>query len=155
MMTSGEDLPKNVTSIIEDCGYTNVNEELGYQLDQLFGLPAFPLMNVTSLVTKIRAGYFFGEADAVKQLQKNTRPIFLSMAMRIRLFLIRCWKFCITRPMHQKKSGLFQVPSMRKATKQIQRFIKKNCSFLDKYDHPAVNKKCRFKKNRHFCDPGL
>ena len=43
MMTSGEDLPKNVTSIIEDCGYTNVNEELGYQLDQLFGLPAFPL----------------------------------------------------------------------------------------------------------------
>lgn len=59
MMTSGEDLPKNVTSIIEDCGYTNVNEELGYQLDQLFGLPAFPLMNVTSLVTKIRAVFLW------------------------------------------------------------------------------------------------
>lgn len=76
MMTSGEELPKNVTSIIEDCGYTSVNAELGYQLDQLFGLPAFPLMNITSLVTKIRAGYWFGEADAVKQLAKNTRPIF-------------------------------------------------------------------------------
>jgi fermentation-respiration switch protein FrsA (DUF1100 family) len=75
MMTSGEELPANVTAIIEDCGYASVNEELGYQLDQLFGLPAFPLMNVTSLVTKIRAGYFFGEADAVKQLAKNTRPM--------------------------------------------------------------------------------
>ena len=117
-------------------GYTNVNEEL-YQLDQLFGLPAFPLMNVTSLVTKIRAGYFFGEADAVKQLQKNTRPIFLSMAMRIRLFLIRCWKFCITRPMHQKKSGLFQVPSMRKATKQIQRFTKKKLQLFGQIRSPS------------------
>lgn len=76
MMTSGEELPENVTSIIEDCGYTSVNAELGYQLDQLFDLPAFPLMNVTSLVTKLRAGYWFGEADAVKQLAKNTRPIF-------------------------------------------------------------------------------
>lgn len=76
MMTSGEELPDNVTSIIEDCGYTSVNAELGYQLDQLFDLPAFPLMNVTSLVTKMRAGYWFGEADAVKQLEKNTLPMF-------------------------------------------------------------------------------
>ena len=32
-------------------------------------------MQVTSLVTKVRAGYFFGEASAVDQLKKNQRPM--------------------------------------------------------------------------------
>ncbi|MGM0124191.1 X-Pro dipeptidyl-peptidase [Enterococcus sp. AZ194] len=75
MMTSGEDLPKNVKAIVEDCGYSSVTGELSYQLKELFGLPSFPLIPVTSAVTKIRAGYFFGEADALKQLKKNTTPM--------------------------------------------------------------------------------
>ncbi|MBO1306438.1 alpha/beta hydrolase [Enterococcus sp. 669A] len=75
MMTSGEELPDNVKAIVEDCGYTSAKDELSYQLKQMFNLPQFPLIQVTSLITKIRAGYFFGEADAVKQLQKNTTPM--------------------------------------------------------------------------------
>ncbi|WP_301359212.1 alpha/beta hydrolase [Enterococcus spodopteracolus] len=75
MMTSGESLPTNVKAIIEDCGYSSVNEELAYQLNELFSLPLFPLIQVTSLMTKIRAGYFFGEADAIKQLEKNQLPM--------------------------------------------------------------------------------
>ncbi|MTD38959.1 alpha/beta fold hydrolase [Erwinia sp. CPCC 100877] len=75
MMTSGEKLPKNVKAIVEDCGYATVNEELAGQLQELFNLPAFPLVPVTSLITKIRAGYFFGEASSVAQLKKNKTPI--------------------------------------------------------------------------------
>ncbi|STD23699.1 alpha/beta hydrolase [Enterococcus mundtii] len=75
MMTSGEPLPTNVKAIIEDCGYSSVNEELAYQLNELFSLPPFPLIQVTSLMTKIRAGYFFREADAIKQLEKNQLPM--------------------------------------------------------------------------------
>lgn len=75
MMTSGENLPHNVRAIVEDCGYSNVNDELAYQLKQLFHLPAFPLVPITSLFTKLKAGYFFGEADARKQLAKNHTPI--------------------------------------------------------------------------------
>lgn len=75
MMTSGEKLPDNVKAFVEDCGYSSVNEELSYQLKQMFNLPPFPLIPVTSLVTRVRAGYFFGEADAVKQLHKNKRPM--------------------------------------------------------------------------------
>jgi fermentation-respiration switch protein FrsA (DUF1100 family) len=75
MMVSGEELPKNVVSIIEDCGYSSINAELAYQLKDMFNLPAFPLIPATSLMTKMRAGYFFGEGDATKQLAKNTRPI--------------------------------------------------------------------------------
>ncbi|MGX7195229.1 alpha/beta hydrolase [Enterococcus olivae] len=75
MMVSGEELPDNVVSIVEDCGYSSINDELAYQLKDMFRLPAFPLIPMTSLITKLRAGYFFGEGDAVKQLAKNTRPI--------------------------------------------------------------------------------
>ncbi|MBL1228594.1 alpha/beta hydrolase [Enterococcus sp. BWB1-3] len=75
MMTSGEKLPKNVKAIVEDCGYTSAKDELTYQLKEMYNLPGFPLIEVTSGITKIRAGYFLGEASSVKQLKKNKTPI--------------------------------------------------------------------------------
>ncbi|WP_294550865.1 alpha/beta hydrolase [uncultured Pseudoflavonifractor sp.] len=75
MMTSGEaDLPANVKCIVEDCGYTSVWDEFAEQLHQLFGLPTFPILDVTSLVTQIRAGYTFREASAVDQVAKSVTP---------------------------------------------------------------------------------
>lgn len=75
MMTSGEDLPRQVKAIIEDCGYTSVKDQLTYQLGRMYKLPSFPLLHSTSLLTKLRAGYSFGEASAVKQVQKSKTPI--------------------------------------------------------------------------------
>ncbi|MHC5218059.1 alpha/beta hydrolase [Enterococcus sp. LJL128] len=75
MMTSGEKLPENVKAIVEDCGYTSAEDELSYQLKEMFNLPKFPLIYVTSGITKLRAGYFFGEASAVDQLKKNKLPM--------------------------------------------------------------------------------
>lgn len=75
MMTSGEELPENVKAIVEDCGYSSVWGEFSYQLKALFKLPEFPLMHFSSLVTKIRAGYFLDEADAVKQVEKCVTPM--------------------------------------------------------------------------------
>lgn len=75
MMASGEDLPENVRAIVEDSGYSSAWEEFGYQLKSLFGLPAFPLMHFTSLITRVRAGYWLGQADAVAQVAKSQTPI--------------------------------------------------------------------------------
>lgn len=75
MMTAGEELPENVKAIIEDCGYDTVENELSFQLGDMFGLPSFPLLPVTSAYTDLRAGYNFKEASAVKQLEKNTLPM--------------------------------------------------------------------------------
>ncbi|WAA09073.1 alpha/beta hydrolase [Fervidibacillus albus] len=77
LMVSGEKLPDEVKGIIADSGYTSVKEELKYQLKHLYGLPSFPILDVTSMITKIRAGYFFGEASAIEQVEKNTRPLFI------------------------------------------------------------------------------
>lgn len=74
MMTSGEELPSNVKVIIEDCGYTSVKDEFAYQLKALFKLPSFPIINVASLMCKMKAGYWFGEGSAVKQVAKSKIP---------------------------------------------------------------------------------
>jgi len=75
MMTSGELLPDQVKCIVEDCGYTSAQDELSYQMKRMYHLPAFPLLQATSLLTKLRAGYSFAEASALKQVEKNTKPM--------------------------------------------------------------------------------
>lgn len=75
MMTSGEaDLPANVKCIVEDCGYTSVWDEFAEQLDQLYGLPPFPILNAFDVVCRIRAGYSIVEASAVDQVAKSHTP---------------------------------------------------------------------------------
>ncbi|WMT38883.1 alpha/beta hydrolase [Paenibacillus sp. D2_2] len=74
MMTSGERLPVNVKAVVEDCGYTSVKDELSFQLKRMYHLPTFPILHATSLLTKLRAGYFFGEASALKQVRKSHTP---------------------------------------------------------------------------------
>jgi len=77
LMASGETLPPQVKGIIADCAYTSARDILAYQMKQRYGLPAFPFMNVTSLICKWRAGYYIGEASVLKQLKRSTLPILL------------------------------------------------------------------------------
>lgn len=74
LMTSGEELSENVVAVIEDSSYTSVWEEFSYELSHLFHLPEFPILPVTSLLTKHRAGYEFKEADVIKQVRKSKTP---------------------------------------------------------------------------------
>lgn len=76
MMASGEsDLPSNVKVIVEDCGYSSVDAELSFQLSDMYSLPAFPMIPVTSLLTEVKVGYSFYEASAINQLNNNVKPI--------------------------------------------------------------------------------
>ncbi|QIK69707.1 alpha/beta hydrolase [Erysipelothrix sp. HDW6C] len=77
MMVSGEKLPPNIKGIIEDCGYTSVEDEVTFQLKKIFKIPPFPLIPLTSLYTKHKAGYTFREASALEQVKKNTLPILM------------------------------------------------------------------------------
>ena len=75
LMTSGEEISPNVKVIVSDCGYTSVWDEFAYQLDTLFSLPEFPILNVSSIVAKIRAGYFLGKASSIDQVKNSKTPI--------------------------------------------------------------------------------
>lgn len=75
MMVSGEPQPASVKCYIEDCGYTSVWDEFAYQLKETFGLPAFPIMHATSTLCKMRYGWDFREASAIKQVSKCHKPM--------------------------------------------------------------------------------
>lgn len=75
LMVSGEELPSNVKAIIADCGYTSAWDEFTYQLDALFGLKPFPVMQLSNIVTKIKSGYSLKDASAIEQVKKSKTPI--------------------------------------------------------------------------------
>ena len=75
MNVSGEDLPANVKAVVEDCGYSSVSKEMAHQLKLMYKLPHYPIIPLTSFVTKIKAGFWFGEANPEKQVQKSQLPI--------------------------------------------------------------------------------
>ena len=76
MMASGMDgLAENVRLIVEDCGYTSVWDEFELQLDNVFGLPSFPILNAADLACQLRAGYAFEAASAVESLRQASVPM--------------------------------------------------------------------------------
>ena len=75
LMVSGEELPSNVKAIIADCGYTSAWDEFTYQLDALFGLKPFPVMQLSNIVTKIKSGYSLKDASALEQVKNSKTPI--------------------------------------------------------------------------------
>ncbi len=74
---SGEKLPDNVVAIIEDCGYSSLTKELEFQFKKRYNLPTYPLLNLTSAYTKLRAGYTFDEVAPYKQITMNNLPILI------------------------------------------------------------------------------
>lgn len=76
MAASGLDgLSENVRLIVEDCGYTSVWDEFVVQLDNVFGLPSFPILNVADAACLLRAGYTFESASAVESLRQASVPM--------------------------------------------------------------------------------
>lgn len=77
LMTSGEELPSEVKGIIADSGYSTVKAELAHQLKNLYNLPPFPLLEVTSIITKLRAGYTLEEASSINKVKGNSVPLLI------------------------------------------------------------------------------
>lgn len=77
MMASGENLPGQVKCIIEDCGFTNVWNQLKAGFPKKIPIPRNLTLHLSGLISLFVQGYSFKEADALKQLQKNKRPILL------------------------------------------------------------------------------
>lgn len=76
MMAAGEPLPNNVRAVVEDCGYSSVRAEFAYQLEQLFGLPSFPVLNMADMVARLRAGFsLLNDGDAAAQVANTRLPI--------------------------------------------------------------------------------
>lgn len=64
-----------ISFVISDCAYSNLNELLAYHLDHDYKLPAFPLLKIASLISFLRAGFFFGQVISLRALENLKIPI--------------------------------------------------------------------------------
>ncbi|MBS5112260.1 MAG: alpha/beta hydrolase [Coprobacillus cateniformis] len=74
MMCAGDQL-EHVVGYVEDCGYTSVWDIFASELEKRFHLPTFPILDISNLVARLKAGYDFKEASSIEQLKKNDKPI--------------------------------------------------------------------------------
>ena len=75
MNVAGENTPDYIKCFIEDCGYTSAWDEFSHELDDMFGLPDFPLLYTASALCKIGYGWSFGEASPLRQVAKCHKPM--------------------------------------------------------------------------------
>ena len=75
MMVSGEPQPAYVKCFVDDCGYTSVWNQFSKELKEDFGLPAFPLLYISSWLCDWTKGWNFTEASALEQVKKCRLPM--------------------------------------------------------------------------------
>lgn len=57
--------------VIADCPYADLEEQLAYRLKYAYKLGRFPLMPIGSLISKMRAGFFWKQVSPIRDLVDN------------------------------------------------------------------------------------
>jgi len=74
MMTTAKH-PQNVAAAIEDCGYTSAYDMFTVQLEKLFGLPEFPVMNCVDIVSRMKTGAAVSDAAPLRSVVHTEVPM--------------------------------------------------------------------------------
>ncbi|MGN1126166.1 MAG: alpha/beta hydrolase, partial [Ruminococcus sp.] len=75
LMASGLELPKQVKGIISDCGFTSPKYVFTHVLHSMYHLPAFPVIPITNIVNRKKAGYGMDDCNAAREVKKAKVPI--------------------------------------------------------------------------------
>ena len=77
LMASGLELPPQVKGIVSDCGFTSPKAVFTHVLHSMYHLPAFPLIQISSLVNRRKAGYGLDDCNAAREVRKAKVPMLL------------------------------------------------------------------------------
>lgn len=75
LLASGLNLPKNVKAIVADCGFTSAYDVFSHILKRDYHIPEFPIMNVTEIMTRKKAGYGYNDASTLDAVASTDIPI--------------------------------------------------------------------------------
>ena len=65
---------KNLCAVVEDCGYTSAYEMFSAQLQVIFGLPSFPIMNFVDVVSNRKIGCHVSDAAPINSVPNTKIP---------------------------------------------------------------------------------
>lgn len=75
MASAADDLPKNVVACVEDSGYTSAYQLLALQVEDSFGLPSFPAMNLIDWRCRKKVGFSLKDAEPLEAVRKAKIPM--------------------------------------------------------------------------------
>ncbi|MCI3927160.1 alpha/beta hydrolase [Paenibacillus sp. TRM 82003] len=61
--------------VVADCPYSDLAEQMAYRLKVQYRLPKFPLLMITSLWCKLRAGFYFHEVSPIEEIDRVKAPV--------------------------------------------------------------------------------
>lgn len=64
-------IDSRVRFVIADCAYSDLMQQLKYRLRVEYHLPSFPVIYMTSWITRLRAGFYFGDVSPQKEIIKQ------------------------------------------------------------------------------------
>ena len=95
--------PDQVKIIIEDCGFTSAEAVMNNTLKDMIGFKFMPIVKLGSLVSKVKAGYFFSESDPLKNMGIKQRIPFSSFtAKRTHMYLLNTARSFTMRARHRR-----------------------------------------------------
>ena len=65
---------ENLVAVVADCGYTSAYEMFTAQLEEIFGLPEYPIMPAVDVVSKIKTGVAISEAAPISAVPNSKVP---------------------------------------------------------------------------------
>lgn len=77
LMCAGQGLPSYVRALVDDSGFSSAYEEFAYEMRTKMHLPPFPLLDVASLLCKIKEGWSFKEASSIRNLGMVKTPLLI------------------------------------------------------------------------------
>ena len=77
LMATGLELPPQVKGIVSDCGFTSAKEVFTHVLHSMYHLPAFPMIQIASMVNRKKAGYGLGDCNSLREVRKAAVPALL------------------------------------------------------------------------------
>ncbi|HEX3077728.1 MAG TPA: alpha/beta hydrolase [Lachnospiraceae bacterium] len=63
-------LDKKLSFVIEDCGYSDLSDQLAFNMKNIYHLPRFPFLKVASIFSRLRGGIFFNQVIPKNEVAK-------------------------------------------------------------------------------------
>lgn len=63
-------LDDKLAFVIEDCGYSDLGDQLSFNMKKFYHLPRFPFLYTASLLSRLRGGIFFNQVIPINEIAK-------------------------------------------------------------------------------------